>query len=65
MKDSICRERLQSLQSYLNNLMLLSDTTQREVLLKCLDKARKNIKNGQPIVFQKEIATLGVEILVG
>lgn len=53
MKDENFNKLMKKLEAFLHNLHLLSDTMQREVLLDCLKKAQKQIKDGKMISFDK------------
>ena len=59
MTDENFNKIMNKLEVFLHNLHLLSDTMQREVLVDCLKKAEKQIKDGKMVSFEKLLFEVG------
>ena len=59
MTDEKFNEKMKTLEAFLHNFHLMCDTTQREVLFDCLNKAVKDVEKGKMISFEKLLFELG------
>lgn len=59
MTDEKFNNSMKKLAVFLHNISLLCDTTQREVLLDCIKKSEKDLKDGKKISFEKLLFEIG------